>query len=277
MTESEVLEVRIGDGHIIPEQIMDVNIGTYGPGDYVLPTGQKLKAQLLSNNSIRIFDGVMVYCGVRDVIAVNNYHDVTIENGQQGMNRNDIIVRHFKKNEETQFGGAEFQVIKGTATSGDATDPEITDTDLRAGALTHDMKIYRARLEGLNVVAVEPLFEMLPSIPELNGNTYKSIEVPTNAQYKKYTIGNTTVVIGTLIAQSPLDYVKIFSIQNLKDFFGEDVVLSRISLTTWNGDANAAPVHFYAPELWNNDGVYQYFYPNHSGDVRVNYRAEYTR
>lgn len=169
MTESEVLEVRIGDEHITPEQIMDVNIGTYGPGDYVLPTGQKLKAQLLSNNSIRIFDGVMVYCGVRDVIAVNNYHDVTIENGQQGMNRNDIIVRHFKKNEETQFGGAEFQVIKGTATSGDATDPEITDTDLRAGALTHDMKIYRARLEGLNVVAVEPLFEMLPSIPELNG------------------------------------------------------------------------------------------------------------
>ena len=169
MTESEVLEVRIGDEHITPEQIMDVNIGTYGPGDYVLPTGQKLEAQLLSNNSIRIFDGAMVYCGVRDVIAVNNYHDVTIENGQQGMNRNDIIVRHFAKNEETQFGGAEFQVIKGTATSGDATDPEITDTDLRAGALTHDMKIYRARLEGLNVVAVEPLFEVLPSIPELNG------------------------------------------------------------------------------------------------------------
>lgn len=169
MTESEVLEVRIGDEHITPEQIMDVNIGTYGPGDYVLPTGQKLEAQLLSNNSIRIFDGVMVYCGVRDVIAVNNYHDVTIENGQQGMNRNDIIVRHFEKNEETQFGGAEFQVIKGTATSGDATDPEITDTDLRAGALTHDMKLYRARLEGLNVVAVEPLFDTLPSIPELNG------------------------------------------------------------------------------------------------------------
>ena len=29
MTESEVLEVRIGDEHITPEQIMDVNIGTY--------------------------------------------------------------------------------------------------------------------------------------------------------------------------------------------------------------------------------------------------------
>lgn len=179
MTESEVLEVRIGDEHITPEQIMDVNIGTYGPGDYVLPTGQKLEAQLLSNNSIRIFDGAMVYCGVRDVIAVNNYHDVTIENGQQGMNRNDIIVRHFAKNEETQFGGAEFQVIKGTATSGDATDPEITDTDLRAGALTHDMKIYRARLEGLNVVAVEPLFEVLPSIPELNGKISDMIIVDT--------------------------------------------------------------------------------------------------
>lgn len=111
----------------------------------------------------------------------------------------------------------------------------------------------------------------------LNSNTYKSVEVPPNAQYKKYTIGDTTVVIGTLVATSPEDYVKIFSIQNLKDFFGDDVVINRISLTTWNGDANTAPVRFYAPELWNNDGVYQYFYPARSGDVRVNYRAEYVK
>ena len=71
--------------------------------------------------------------------------------------------------------------------------------------------------------------------------------------------------------------MKIFSVQNLKDFFGDDVVIPRVSLTTWNGDAIAAPVHFYAPEYWTNDGVYQYFYPAHSGDVRVCYRAEYTR
>lgn len=167
MTESEVLDVRIGDEHITPEQIMDVNIGTYGPGDYVIPTGKKLEAQLISNNTVRIFDGVMVYNGVRDVIAVNNYHDIAIENGSQGMNRNDIIVRHFSKSEETQFGEAEFQVIKGTPASVDATDPSVSETNLRDGDLTHDMKLYRVRLEGLNVVGLDPLFEELPSIPDL--------------------------------------------------------------------------------------------------------------
>lgn len=182
MTESEVLDTRVGDAHITPEQIMDVNIGTYGPGDYVLPTGKKLKPQLLSNNTVRIFDGVMVYSGVRDVIAVNNYYDVTIENGAQGMNRNDIIVRHFEKSEETQMGSATFRVIKGTPASGTATDPDVAETNLRTGALEHDMHLYRVKLEGLSVVKIEPLFEELPSVQdlkeqltELNGKTMELI------------------------------------------------------------------------------------------------------
>lgn len=265
MTESEVLEVRIGDEHITPEQIMDVNIGTYGPGDYVLPTGQKLEAQLLSNNSIRIFDGAMVYCGVRDVIAVNNYHDVTIENGQQGMNRNDIIVRHFAKNEETQFGGAEFQVIKGTATSGDATDPEITDTDLRAGALTHDMKIYRARLEGLNVVAVEPLFEVLPSIPELNGKMkadddwsaysdngwemqYRHIsQNQVYVEVNKTSTGNNAAIVGDLV-MAGVPFTASFG-QNVPvymDVSGSIVGYGRANFATNNG------LYLYTPAYGNS-------------------------
>lgn len=265
MTESEVLEVRIGDEHITPEQIMDVNIGTYGPGDYVLPTGQKLETQLLSNNSIRIFDGAMVYCGVRDVIAVNNYHDVTIENGQQGMNRNDIIVRHFEKNEETQFGGAEFQVIKGTATSGDAADPEITDTDLRAGALTHDMKIYRARLEGLNVVAVEPLFETLPSIPELNdkmkadddwsaysdnGWEMQYRHISQNQVYvevNKTSTGNNAAIVGDLV-MAGVPFTASFG-QNVPvymDVSGSIVGYGRANFATNNG------LYLYTPAYGNS-------------------------
>ena len=258
MTESEVLEVRIGDEHITPEQIMDVNIGTYGPGDYVLPTGQKLEAQLLSNNSIRIFDGAMVYCGVRDVIAVNNYHDVTIENGQQGMNRNDIIVRHFAKNEETQFGGAEFQVIKGTATSGDATDPEITDTDLRAGALTHDMKIYRARLEGLNVVAVEPLFEVLPSIPELNGKISSPYNL-ANCAFRKIN----KVVNGSGSSR------QLFTLSELNSIFGVSADRQGYDLFLWNGDGTNE-VHIdgatYTP---NNTTFYATLDRTYTGSIRI--------
>ena len=129
MIESEVLEVRVGDVHVTPEQVADANIGTFGPDDYVLSTGRKLEAQVVTNNSVRVFDGVMVYGGIRDVISVNKYYDIQIDNGAQGMNRNDIIVRHFAITDEvTKRGGATFQVIKGTPSEGEAADPKIAFT-----------------------------------------------------------------------------------------------------------------------------------------------------
>lgn len=178
MVKSEVIDGLAGDLHVTAEQIVDVNIGTYGGDDYVISTGQELAAELISNNKLRIFDGVMVYGGIRDVVSVNEYHDVTIENGSQGMNRNDIVVRHYVKDEVTEYVSAEFIVIKGTPVDGTAVDPEVDVTDIRAGALTHDMKLYRVKLEGLNVVAVEPLFDVLmpmskqqAMIAELNRKT----------------------------------------------------------------------------------------------------------
>ena len=174
MIESEVLEVRVGDVHVTPEQVADANIGTFGPDDYVLSTGRKLEAQVVTNNSVRVFDGVMVYGGIRDVISVNKYYDIQIDNGAQGMNRNDIIVRHFAITDEvTKRGGATFQVIKGTPSEGEAADPEIAFTDLRAGALSHDMILHRVRIEGLNIVAVEPLYDILYNAAELKEEVTK--------------------------------------------------------------------------------------------------------
>ena len=168
MIDSEVLEVRVGDVHVTPEQVADANIGTFGPDDYVLSTGRKLEAQVVTNNSVRVFDGVMVYGGIRDVISVNKYYDIQIDNGAQGMNRNDIIVRHFAITDEvTKRGGATFRVIKGTPSEGEAADPEIAITDLRAGALSHDMILHRVRIEGLNIVAVEPMYDVLYNAAEL--------------------------------------------------------------------------------------------------------------
>ena len=235
MTESEVLDVRIGDEHITPEQIMDVNIGTYGPGDYVIPTGKKFEAQLISNNTVRVFDGVMVYNGVRDVIAVNNYHDVAIENGSQGMNRNDIIVRHFSKSEETQFGEAEFQVIKGTPASGDATDPSVSETNLRDGDLTHDMKLYRVRLEGLNVVGLDPLFEELPSIPDLKEDV-KSLNGKIEDMSKKQPVEISHVITGNgTNAYYP------FTLSDVREYLGDNTIgVQDVVITAMNADYGAA-------------------------------------
>lgn len=266
MTKSEVMDTRIGDEHVTPEQAANVNIGTYGLDDYVLSTGRKLEAELVTNNKIRIFDGVMVYCGIRDVIDAGDYHDVTIENGSQGMNRNDIIVRHFCIDATTGYGAAEFKAIKGTPVNGTAQDPEIEVTDLRAGDLEHDFKMYRARLEGLNVVAIEPLFEVLlpmsklqEMLSELNSNkvpyghfqclwtgslgTGKSATLPTGSDWEKYllfgarTSDGVTMMIGmrTISDESSvagtIRFVGAYSLSTSSAIFEASVVLSGSTIT----------------------------------------------
>lgn len=169
MIESELIDCRKGEPHVTPEQVADVNIGTYSSDDCVLTTGNRLRAELITNNSVRLFDGVMVYGGLRDVIPVNKYYDVAIDNGTQGKNRNDIIVRRYSKEEGTiGKASSEFSVVKGTPTTGTAIDPDIAVTDIRAGSLTHDMLLYRVKIEGLNVVAVEQLFEVIPTNKDLS-------------------------------------------------------------------------------------------------------------
>lgn len=173
--ESTLMDGYVGGPHITETQTGLANQGLYGPDDYVLSAGRKAEAQILTNNSIRIFDAVFVIQGRRDVIAANDYTDVSIDNGAQGMNRNDIIVRRYTKDESSEIENTEYAVIKGTPTSGEAEDPAVTIGDIRSGALEHEMKLYRVKLEGLNIVAVEPLFQILMDMSTLNANLSEKV------------------------------------------------------------------------------------------------------
>ena len=173
--ESTLMDGYAGGPHITEVQTGLANQGLYGEDDYVLSAGRKAEAQVLTNNSIRIFDAVFVIQGRRDVIAANDYSDVSIDNGTQGMNRNDIIVRRYRKDESSEIETTEYAVIKGTPASGEAEDPEVTTGDLRSGDLLHEMKLYRVKLEGLNIVSVEPVFRVLMDMDTINTDLAETI------------------------------------------------------------------------------------------------------
>ena len=97
--QTTLMDSYAGGPHITEAQLGLAHQATFGPDDYVLEGGRESEAQVLTNNSIRIFDAVYCIQGRRDVIPASGYTDVTIANGTQGMNRNDIIVRRYKKNE----------------------------------------------------------------------------------------------------------------------------------------------------------------------------------
>ena len=165
--DTTLLDGYAGGPHITVEQVGLANQGLYGADDYVLGTGKKAAAQILTNNSIRIFDAVYVIQGRRDVINANGYKDVSIANGSQGMNRNDIIVRRYEKDESSEIEKTSYAVIKGVPVSGVATDPEVTVGDIKNGATLHEMALYRVRLNGLNIIGIDPLFKTLVNMSEI--------------------------------------------------------------------------------------------------------------
>ena len=165
--QTTLIDGYAGGPHVTEVQLGLAHQATFGPDDYVLEGGRESEAQVLTNNSIRIFDAVYCIQGRRDVIPASGYTDVTIANGTQGMNRNDIIVRRYKKNESSEMESTGYAVIKGTPNAGVAVDPEVTTGDIRSGATLHEMALYRVKITGLNITAVEPMFNILKNMATL--------------------------------------------------------------------------------------------------------------
>lgn len=243
-----LMDSYAGGPHITETQIGLANQATFGPDDYVLGGGRESEAQVLTNNSIRIFDAVYCIQGRRDVIPASGYTDVTIANGTQGMNRNDIIVRRYRKDESSEIESTEYAVIKGTPNAGEALDPEVTIGDIRTGATLHEMKLYRVKIEGLNITAVEPLFNILKNMAVLQreiATTNKELAaklpvygttalIETSANSHK----DTTVKFGKTFSKAPFVLLTLSGgSQNTKTFAVQvkDVSTTGMTIRTVNG------------------------------------------
>lgn len=153
------------EANIYAEDDASVYLSMFG-GDGVSTNGQSCKVTVLSNNKVRIADGIICVGGHFARIPYGDYIDCEIENGQSGKNRNDIIVARF---ETTGTGGIDTytcEVKKGTAGT-TATDPEIVQEDLYKAGKVRELPLYRVKIEGLSITAVEQLFTLRKTNEEL--------------------------------------------------------------------------------------------------------------
>lgn len=167
----------LGEPHVAAEQDRDVNIGVVGDGSYVMPAGQRLAAEVQTNNEVRIRDGVLIHQGCAASIKKNTYDTVTIANGSQGMKRIDLIVARYQRNVETGVESLDLTALQGTPAESDPTVPEHTEGDIQAGDAVADMPLYEVEKDGLNITRVTKVFEEVESLSSLNGKTlsYKQI------------------------------------------------------------------------------------------------------
>lgn len=129
--------------------------------DGVVNVGQKLKATLISNNLLRIYDGALVVGGAVGRIPFGEYEDITINNGTQNQLRNDLVVAQIEANGAIE--NMKLHYIQGVPGEV-AKDPDYTVGNVYEGETLRQYPLYRVKLNGLNVEAVEPLFEVLPNL-----------------------------------------------------------------------------------------------------------------
>ena len=182
--------------------------------DGVSSIGQACKATVLSNNKVRIADGVICVGGHFARIPYGDYIDCDIENGQSGKNRNDIIVARF---ETTGTGGIDTytcEVKKGTPGT-TATDPEITQEDLYKAGKVRELPLYRVKIEGLSIVEVEQLFtmrktneELEKELASLNSKIDYTFEQANSSTYPILN-GYQLSRVGRLVTFSVTDYKKV--------------------------------------------------------------------
>lgn len=246
------------EAHIRAEDDASIYQSLFG-GDGVSTVGQACKATVLSNNKVRIADGIICVGGHFARIPYGDYVDCEIDSGQSSKNRNDIIVARL---ETTGAGGIDTytcEVKKGTAGTV-AADPEITQDDLYKAGKVRELPLYRVKIEGLSIVEVEQLFTLRKTNEELEKELASlNSKMMADVQFKPFSI------TGNPVGSS--SYV-ITSLTSLKKIFGDAVTVTNSGAIVMNGDGNATDAHF-EDATWQNDKLYAVFNKTVNTNIRI--------
>lgn len=231
----DIITGYLGEPHVTSDQDRDINIGIVGDGSYVMPTGQRIAAEVSNNNEIRIRDGLIIHQGCAASIKKNTYDSVTITNGSQGMKRIDLIVARYQREVETNKETITLVVTQGTPAESDPAVPEHIEGDIQAGDSVADMPLYQVVIDGLNITEVKKVFEEITSLKELNS------KIPRVRQ-------DTWVVNGTGV-----NFVVLLYINDIREMFKDQSILANeVTVVASNGDWGSSP-HVIKGTAWQEE------------------------
>lgn len=157
-----------GKPHVSAADTGAFNAGVIGSGKYVLNMWDNFAYELISNNEIKIKSGSLVNQGRNINIANKDAETLTIQTGENGLKRYDIVAMRYQRDKKTQIETASLVIVKGTP-SENPKDPEIQSGNILNSDYTDDYALYRIKLNGILVEGVEQLFEVLTPLAEVPG------------------------------------------------------------------------------------------------------------
>lgn len=156
-----------GEPHITAQEDRDINLGVVGNSlndVYVLDVGQKLEADIVTANEIRIRDGIMVMQGCAASIDYGAYDSLEISNGALGMQRIDIIAAQYEKDADTSIENVSLVVVEGTPDAADPQPPTLTGGDIQGGDTFIQMPLYYVNIDGVSIDSVVEQFTLATSL-----------------------------------------------------------------------------------------------------------------
>lgn len=179
----ELITGHAGSAHISSADDGWRNAGTFGTGKYVLDTGNKFAAEAVDANTVSIGTGDAIFEGrhVRVSVAEN----VSIDNGAQGVNRNDIICLKYEYDSLTDVESASLAVVKGTAVSSTPSDPTIPAGSILDGDSTAYMPLWRIPISGISVgTPVSVYGDVIVTLKGLLSKVWTASQIPSLAASK---------------------------------------------------------------------------------------------
>ena len=189
----ELITGHAGSAHISSADDGWYNAGTVGTGKYVLNTGTQLAAEVQSANLVTIGVGDALFEGRH--IRVSATENVAIDNGAQGINRNDIICIKYELDGGTGVESASIAVVKGTGSSSTPSDPTIPSGSILSGSTTAYMPLWRIPISGIAAGTPEKLYDSLTSLHDVTGETWDVSQIP-NLPASKITSGSLAIARG---------------------------------------------------------------------------------
>lgn len=162
---AHLITASAGQAHITPKSDASWHRGMMGVESCILDYGEKLAPALVPSQptNIRILDGCGMMQGRFFEIEEGSYDTIAIPNGAQGYNRIDLVCAKITQNENgTQTFS--WEVVQGTQTSETPQPPTVEEHSLDDGDEFALMPIASVELEGVNIVAVETVAEIINGI-----------------------------------------------------------------------------------------------------------------
>ena len=166
-----------GEPHVTSQQERNTNIGIFGADPKIIKgIGSELAATIISANQIDIADGMVSCQGCTAEIQRGTTESMTIENGEQGMKRIDLIVARYTRNSGTAVESMELAVVKGTSAASNPAVPTYNTGTIADGDSPVDFPLYRVNLDGISITSVVAMVDVV-SVPSMVEEVQNNLDV----------------------------------------------------------------------------------------------------